>query len=209
MALTPELIPVLVVEDDAEDLELITDLLTAGRGEYEIFAASSSEQGLEMLDANKIDVCLVDLRLGTTDGLDFISQGKRSGFAGAFLLVTGFGRSDIDDRAMDLGVAQYLPKAELSVETLDRAVRYARPRQATISSERLSKRKGNLPLQMALARDAGIRDAAQAAGISERTAHRRMRQEGFMEEVDRLRSELEGRMLDLAAKDVLDQDRLK
>ena len=110
---------------------------------------------------------------------------------------------------MSLGVAQYLQKSELSVETLDRAVRYARPVSGSPNVDKLSSRKGNLPLQMALARDLGIREAAKAAGISERTAHRRIREDGFMDEVDRLRAELQRRILDLAAKDVLDHDRMK
>ena len=175
MVNSPNSISVLVVDDDVEDVDLMTDLLTAGRGEYEIYTASSAGQGLEVLDLTEIDVCLVDLRLGESDGLDFISESKQRGFAGAFLMVAGFGSPEIDDRAVSLGVAQYLQKSELSVETLNRAVRYAQPRPGPADVERLSSRKGNLPLQMALARDAGIREAAQAAGISERTAHRRMR----------------------------------
>jgi len=204
-----DVIPVLVVDDDSDDLDLMTALLTAGRGEYEVFTASSAGQALELLDTTEIDVCLVDLRLGESDGLDLVEQIKQAGFSCAFLLIAGFGSDDIDDRAVSLGVTQYLQKSEISVEALDRAVRYARPVPGPANVDKLASRKGNLPLQMALARDIGIREAAQAAGISERTAHRRIREEGFMDEVDRLRAELQGRILDLAAKDVLDHDRMK
>ena len=201
-------IGILIVEDDLEDQNLIIDLLAAGRGDYAVFTAPTPDAGHEALASSQVDVCIVDFLLGASDGLTFIADAQQGGFTGAFLMVTGFGGPDVDDRALDLGVVQYLPKSELNVEVLDRAVRYAGSRrvQQPAAVDRFSKRKGNLSLQMALARDTAIRDAAAAAGISERTAHRRMREEGFMDEVDRLRVELEGRMLDIAAQDVLKGD---
>ena len=201
-------IGILIVEDDLEDQSLIIDLLAAGRGDYTVVTASTPDAGHEALASSPVDVCIVDFLLGASDGLEFISTAKQRGFTGAFLMVTGFGGPEIDDRALDIGVAQYLPKSELSIEVLDRAVRYAGSRrvQQTATVDRFSKRKGNLALQMALAQDAAIRDAAASAGISERTAHRRMREEGFMDEVERLRADLEDRMLELAAQDVLKRD---
>ena len=58
---------------------------------------------------------------------------------------------------------------------------------------------GDLQLQVALARGATVRDAANAAGVAERTAHRRLSDPSFRAEVDRLREELRLKIIENVA----------
>ena len=57
---------------------------------------------------------------------------------------------------------------------------------------------------MALAKGRTIREAAAAAGISERTAHRRIEDAQFLEEVEKLKLDLRQRAIDLMAQDLSD-----
>ena len=64
---------------------------------------------------------------------------------------------------------------------------------------RIAARPGDLQLQIALARGATVRDAAKAAGVAERTAHRRLSDPSFRAEVDRLRNELQQKIVEKVA----------
>ncbi len=198
----PPLIRVLLVEDDRDDMSLIIEMMERGRGNYHVETADNVDDAHEILGSTAIDVCLVDYLLGDSTGLDFVESSREQGHTCNFVLITGVGSPDIDDRAEALGVVQYLSKDEITVDSIDRALRYGRPRLDS-SQQFIPKRKGTLALQIALARDAGIQEAAEASGVSVRTAQRRMRQPGFMEEVARLRTELADRMLDIAAREAL------
>lgn len=200
----------MVVDDDTEDLQMISALLEAGTTvPLEINPASSYEDALSKLHGAQFDVAVVDHRLGTHTGFDLIKASRAQGFVGSFVLVTGFGSSSIDDQALEAGAAGYIPKQELEPEPLARMVRYAAStsKGATRTPDEKptwTPRKGDLALHLALAKGSTVREAAAAAGISERTVHRRMDEPGFLEEVERLRADLRDRALDIAARDISD-----
>lgn len=200
----------MVVDDDTEDLQMISALLEAGTTvPLEIDPASSYEDALSRLRGAQFDVAVVDHRLGIHTGFDLIKASRAQGFVGSFVLVTGFGSSSIDDQALEAGAAGYIPKQELEPEPLARMVRYAAStsKGATRTPDEKPTwipRKGDLALHLALAKGSTVREAAAAAGISERTVHRRMDEPGFLEEVERLRADLRDRALDIAARDISD-----
>lgn len=197
----------MVVDDDDEDLQMLAALLDAGTTvPMEIDSANSYEDALSKLQRGAFDVILVDHRLGSHTGLDLIRASRDQGFVGSYVLVTGFGSAAIDDEALEAGAAGYIPKEELEPEPLARMVRYAANTTRTIAPESAkvtwTPRKGDLALHLALAKGSTVREAAAIAGISERTVHRRMDEPGFLEEVDRLRSDLRDRALDMAAREI-------
>jgi len=203
-------IKVMVVDDDTEDLQMISALLEAGTTvPLEIDSANSYEDALGKLHGSQFDVAVVDHRLGSHTGFDLIKASRGQGFVGSFVLVTGFGSSSIDDQALEAGAAGYIPKQELAPQPLARMVRYAASMsKATIRTTdekpAWTPRKGDLALHLALAKGSTVREAAAAAGISERTVHRRMDEPGFLEEVERLRADLRDRALDIAARNISD-----
>jgi len=60
----------LLVEDDDTNRKLVRVILAGKR--YRIREATSAEQALEMLRAEKPDLLLLDIRLGDSSGLDVI-----------------------------------------------------------------------------------------------------------------------------------------
>ncbi len=115
---------ILVVDDDEEDLVLLRELLSAGLGaEVVVRATASIEEALARLACEPIDLCLVDWRIGSSSGLDFL-QRARAVRAVPMVLLTGAGDTAVDHAAQDAGAAYYLEKAGLTAERLERVVRY-------------------------------------------------------------------------------------
>ena len=67
---------ILVVDDDAETLELLREIL--GEEGYRVVTSSSGEEALEVGKQELFDVIISDMRLGTSlNGLDVLRAYKR------------------------------------------------------------------------------------------------------------------------------------
>src|SRR5215472_17136083 len=120
------LIKILLVEDDEDDYILARDLLTEIPGRH--FAldwVSTYAGGLETMLLNQHDVVLVDYRLGPENGVTLLKVALERGCQAPVILLTGAGQHEIDLEAMQAGAADYLVKAELRSDTLERSIRYA------------------------------------------------------------------------------------
>jgi signal transduction histidine kinase len=132
----PRVIKVLLVEDDEDDYVIIRDVLAEIEGQYfELDWVSTHEEAIETATLNRHDVCLMDYRLGQRDGIqlagDFL---RRCNFQAPIILLTGLGSHDVDVRAMQQGVADYLEKNNLTPDLLERSIRYAIERLNTLAA---------------------------------------------------------------------------
>ncbi|MEZ5934000.1 MAG: EAL domain-containing protein [Alphaproteobacteria bacterium] len=116
---------VLLVEDDDDDYLLIRDLTGDLRDlEVELIRASDYDAGLKLLlDAN-IQTCLVDFRIGEASGVDFVRKLKGIGCDLPMILLTGADDTGVDREALAAGAANFLDKAGLDAERLERVLRY-------------------------------------------------------------------------------------
>src|SRR5579863_9372467 len=120
------LIKILLVEDDEDDYILTRDLLSEIHGHH--FAldwANTYAKGLESMVLNQHEVVLVDYRLGAENGVTLLRRALERGCQAPVILLTGAGQHEIDIEAMQAGAADYLVKAELRSDTLERSIRYA------------------------------------------------------------------------------------
>jgi len=117
---------ILLIEDDEEDALLLTKLLTRNQLEhYDITWEPSYETGLVELLQGKYDLCLVDYRLGTENGIHLIKAARRSSYAGPIILLTGANESEIDIMALQAGADDYISKGQLQSDFLHRIILYA------------------------------------------------------------------------------------
>lgn len=129
--MTDPMLRVLLIEDDEDDYLITRDLLhDVSPSGIELIWRDAMPAGLETLDQERIDVTLVDLRLGPDSGLDVIREAQDRGITSPFILLTGQGDADLDARAVELGAADYLVKGRLDGHTLIRSIRYAVDRAA-------------------------------------------------------------------------------
>ncbi len=117
---------VLIIDDDEDDFVTIRDLLADNlRSRYHLTWKSSYKDGLEALQRQKFDVCLLDFRLGAETGLDLLRETHGQNLSCPIILLTGQGDFDIDVAAMQTGAADYLIKGQFTAPLLDRSIRYA------------------------------------------------------------------------------------
>ncbi|HEY7885842.1 MAG TPA: response regulator, partial [Cellvibrionaceae bacterium] len=116
----------LIIDDDEDDFLLARDLLDEiTRGPYMLDWASSYEQGMQLLQENRHDLCLMDYQLGSRDGIELLRQASALGFSGPVILLTGMHHTEVDIRALEAGAVDYLVKDGLASEQLARSIRYA------------------------------------------------------------------------------------
>lgn len=197
---------VLLIDDDADDAYLVRHELE--RYGVDVEWAPGFDDGVKAFERRRFDAVLVDHYLGQRTGLEFL------GFAGdrrpdvPVIVITGFESREVDDAALDAGAAGFVLKDDARGDLLSRTIRYAirasKEQAASPRDEVRSKPGGkDLTLQVALSRGMTIRDASKAAGMSERTAYRRMNDPMFQEQLAALEAELRQRMVDRTVEDIL------
>lgn len=120
------LIKILLVEDDEDDYILARDLLADIPGRrFVLDWVNTYAKGLQAMLLNQHDLVLVDYRLGAENGVTLLRTAMERGCQSPIILLTGAGQHEIDLDAMQAGAADYLVKAGLRADTLERSVRYA------------------------------------------------------------------------------------
>jgi signal transduction histidine kinase len=123
---SPELIKILMVEDDEDDFIIISEILSkVKRHKFELDWAKDFDEGFMKASATEHDLCIVDYFLGMHTGFEFIDEYVRRGFTEPIIILTGQGDFDIDMLAMGKGAVDYIDKNRLDPVLLERSIRYA------------------------------------------------------------------------------------
>ncbi|HEY2156262.1 MAG TPA: response regulator [Isosphaeraceae bacterium] len=131
---------VLIVEDDPGVARL--ERLRLERAGYAAIVASSAEEALLALDADGIDLMLLDYKLpGQASGIDFHHQARAAGHDVPAILVTGFGDEEMLAQALRAGLRDFLPKTpdylDFLVPTVDRVIGQVRTERALAARQRM------------------------------------------------------------------------
>jgi diguanylate cyclase (GGDEF)-like protein len=119
-------IKILIVDDDEDDLYLITDVLgQVANSRYDITTASSPLFAMSELAKATFDVIFSDYRLGAATGIDFINGVRRAGIDTPIILLTGIADQLVDNAALKAGSSDFISKTSLNPDVLDRSVRYS------------------------------------------------------------------------------------
>lgn len=128
---SPDNLRVLLFEDSAMDAALIKKfLLTAGVRLANIFHTDTIPSALQVLTREHVDVCLTDYYLRPHTGFDLMDEARRFDFDIPFIVLTAMDDRAIDDGALARGAYDFLVKGELTVEGLERAIRYTMTRHS-------------------------------------------------------------------------------
>ncbi len=131
----------LLVEDDPSDAELVrfhADSFTEATDVVAVAASLAEALGVLEAHEDEVDVLIADLGLPDADGLEVVEAlvGKAPDLP--VIVLTG---RDVDGNpALEAGAQDYLVKQSLQAADLERAVRYAMSRQATINALRSTTR---------------------------------------------------------------------
>lgn len=142
MAASQQTLSILVVEDDEDDFLLINDYikeLTAWK--CEVKWSFRYEDAIEELRNNHYTVCFSDYRLGAKNGIDLIRDILAMNCNTPVILLTGRGNYEIDIEATKAGAFDYLIKADLDADKLERTIRYTLERINNLQKLRDSERQ--------------------------------------------------------------------
>jgi two-component system chemotaxis response regulator CheY len=117
--------PVLVVDDDEDILEAVSEaLVQAG---YSVLGASNGAQALEVLKTATPALILLDLYMPIMDGAEFRREQMRNPSCAAIPTVAISAVDDMDTRARDLGFDGALEKPVQLEVLLSLVARYCAP----------------------------------------------------------------------------------
>ena len=119
-------IRILLIEDDEDDYALVKELLSGlNFADFSLECVKTYAEGLKELRKADHDVYLLDYRLGSRNGLELIGEATGAGCDKPIIFLTGQGDHGLDMEAIRSGAADYLVKAQLTTDMLERSVRYS------------------------------------------------------------------------------------
>jgi signal transduction histidine kinase len=181
---------ILLIEDDEDDYILTKEIIDEiPSNSYNLEWATNYEEGLNAMKSNSFDVFLLDYRLGKDSGLDLLKKMNFVVESGPIILLTGQGDRALDFEALEAGASDFLVKAELNPDLLDRSIRYAIQQFKTI--QQLRKKEDEL---QAL-------NANLELLVNERTAELNYANKELKKafEIERELSQLKGKLVSMAS----------
>jgi diguanylate cyclase (GGDEF)-like protein/PAS domain S-box-containing protein len=123
---TAETLQILLVEDDEDDFVVTRGMLRGqARFNCEVEWMHSYDAALGAIREARHDLYLVDYRLGERTGLELIGEAWTGTPRAPVIVLTGQDDYEVDLRASELGVTDYLVKGKLDAPSLERTIRYA------------------------------------------------------------------------------------
>jgi two-component system response regulator PilR (NtrC family) len=99
---------ILVVDDELSMREMLEYLLT--KQGYEVTCAESGHRAIELLNENRYDLMICDIRLGDITGLDVLRASKAKNPATVVIMISAYVATEVAVEAMNEGAYDYVPK---------------------------------------------------------------------------------------------------
>jgi two-component system, NarL family, response regulator len=178
-AKTAGIIRILVVDDHPVVRAGLASMLSTIPGLAVCGAASSGEEALELIDAERPDVLLLDLRMPGMTGIELLRSIRLLPFPPKALVLTSYESDEEIYRAIEAGAQGYLlkstPQGEIvaAIQAVHDGRHYIPPRIAARLAERMVRSaltQRELEILEMVVRGLTNRQIGSALGISENTA---------------------------------------
>ena len=104
------MIPVLLVDDDADMLDLMNMAFTES-GNFDVTACLDARDAVEILKKHPIEVVISDYRMPVMNGGVFVRAARETGYKGLFIIYSGRGKDPLIDQARRDGADVYVPRS--------------------------------------------------------------------------------------------------
>jgi diguanylate cyclase (GGDEF)-like protein/PAS domain S-box-containing protein len=122
----PELLKILIVDDDKDDyLTIRSLLLEVPEIKYRIDWVKNYRDTMRILNQKVYDSCLLNFRWGKYNGLELLREIVKTKYRMPVILLTGIKDQAVNVEAMNAGASDYLVKGEINPVILERAIRYS------------------------------------------------------------------------------------
>lgn len=125
LAAKPDLLRVLLVEDDPGDAEIVREHLESDQRGFELVHCERLADALAALDREHLDVVLVDLNLPDSTGLKSFEAIRAKAPDLPVIVLSGLSDEDAGIAAVHGGAQDFLVKGRYAPENLVRSIRYS------------------------------------------------------------------------------------
>ncbi len=133
---------ILIIDDDQDDFIITSEYIRhIPATAFTIDWCHKYDEALQHMIGRNYDLYFVDYRLGAKSGVDLLKDALKNNCEEPIILLTGKGNYNVDIEAMQLGAVDYLIKTELTIEKMERSIRYALERTANIKALKTNERK--------------------------------------------------------------------
>ena len=101
---------VLIVDDEEKVVFFLRESLEELGHDFSIGTANSGEEALNKIEGHPYDLVISDLRMPGLDGLQLLERVKDKHPDTRFILMTAYGSDEVEARAQDLEVYEYITK---------------------------------------------------------------------------------------------------
>ena len=126
-----EKIPILLIEDNPADAELVRIYLESSSLKHEIFHCESLYEGFEMLNNTRIELVLLDLSLKDTIGFKTLKTYLEKAADTPVIVLTGTNNEIMGLQSVKAGAQDFIVKGEFDGKVLVRSIRYSLQRFKT------------------------------------------------------------------------------
>jgi CheY-like chemotaxis protein len=126
-------IPVLLVDDDADMLDLM-NLAFSESGNFAITACLDARDAVEVLKKQPIEVVISDYRMPVMNGGVFVRAARETGYTGLFVIYSGRGKDPLIDQARLDGADVYIPRSGDFIKEFSSIKTFIYDRQADAGS---------------------------------------------------------------------------
>jgi len=129
---------VLIIDDEASIRNTLREILEYEK--YQVDEASDGEIGLEMLENNKFDVVLCDIKMPKLDGLEVLERSISSGIDTPFIMISAHGTIETAVEATKKGAFDFIQKPP-DLNRLLLTLRNAQDKSHLVNETKTLKRK--------------------------------------------------------------------
>jgi len=109
--------PMLLIVDDEKPTR--EGLRSALEDRYDVYLAEDGASAMELLEKERFDVLLTDLRLPNEDGMKLIARAKSLSKPPVCILMTAYGSEEVAVEAMKRGADDYIAKGRMQIDELE------------------------------------------------------------------------------------------
>lgn len=140
-------IHVVLIENDEEDAYFVKKMLSKDANiQYQLVHFVSLSCLEKHVDEQNADVLLLDLGLGSTQGLQTLTAAKQICPNVPVIVLTAMDEEEFGEQAIEMGAQDYVPKSDLRAPFLKRVIKYALERQKLVSDLQKDRFKDPLTL---------------------------------------------------------------
>jgi two-component system NtrC family response regulator len=99
---------ILLIDDEVNQLDILSGYLR--KKSYNIFTASSGDEGIQIFKTNLVDIILSDYKMPDKTGLEVLKEIKKINPEVSFIMITAHGTVENAVKAMRLGAFDYISK---------------------------------------------------------------------------------------------------